>query len=77
MKYTYDKEADAIYVQFGRKKYAYGEDIDRERRVDYSKDGSPIGVELLNVSLGIDTRDLPHKEEIEQVLKTLRIKVLT
>jgi uncharacterized protein YuzE len=76
MKYTYDKEADALYIRFNRKRYAYGEDLDRERRVDYAKDGTLIGVELLSVSSGVDLRDLPRRQEIEQVLKGLRIKAL-
>ena len=32
----YDKEADAIYIYLSDDKYAYGKDIDRERRIDYA-----------------------------------------
>lgn len=64
MRLERDPEADAVYVYLGRKKYAYGIDIDGQRRVDYSADGSPIGVELLNVSAGVDLTGLPRAGEI-------------
>ena len=76
MRYSYDKMADAVYIYFNRKKYAYGEDLDRERRIDYSKDGSPIGVELLCVSQGVDLKDLPNRDKIGEILNTLHLKVL-
>lgn len=75
MEYRYDPEADAIYIRLSDKDYAYGEDLERERRVDYAADGTPIGVELLCVSTGVDLRDLPYREEIAELLATLKIKL--
>jgi len=75
MKYKFDAEADAIYISFSRKKYSHGEDLDRERRIDYGADGIPIGVELLSVSSGVTLQDLPRREEIEEILRQLNIKV--
>ncbi|MBI4339275.1 MAG: DUF2283 domain-containing protein [Chloroflexi bacterium] len=76
MKYEYDREADALYIWLSDKPYAYGEDLDRERRIDYASDGTPVGVELLCVSSGVSLHDLPQQDKIAQVLRELRIKVL-
>ena len=69
-------DADAIYVHLTDKPYAFGEDLDAERRVDYADDRSPIGVELTCVSHGVDLSGLPVRDEIARLLEQLRIKVL-
>lgn len=69
MKIKYDKQADAIYILFSDKPYAYGEDLDEERRVDYDADGNVRGVELLCVSTGVLTDALPNRSKIEQALE--------
>jgi len=74
MRYEYDSEADALYIYLppeGRP-YDYGRDLDAERRIDYAKDGAPIGVELLCVSRGVKLDDLPARETVRQVLSTLK-----
>jgi uncharacterized protein YuzE len=70
----YDREADAVYVQLRDAPYERGEDLDGARRIDYGADGQPIGVELLNVSLGVKTSNLPDEEEIAQLLVANGIK---
>ncbi|MDV2988589.1 MAG: DUF2283 domain-containing protein [Dehalogenimonas sp.] len=72
----YDKEADAIYIKFKQGKYAYGKELDDLRRVDYDSKDRPIGVELLCVSRGIDTMDLPRRPEIDELLAQQCFKVL-
>ena len=72
----YDEEADAIYIRLSDKAYSYGEELDRERRVDYAADGSPVGIELLCVSTGVDVRDLPEQAEVAKLLASHRIKLL-
>lgn len=76
MELRYDKKADAIYVRLSDEGYAYGEELDPERRIDYSTDGRPIGVELLCVSNGVDLRNLPEQDAISKLLSQRRIKVL-
>lgn len=83
MKISYDKKADAIYISFiGKtmgikdKPYAYGKDLDEERRIDFDSDDNPIGIELLCVSAGVNTDDLPKKTEVERILTSKGIKVL-
>lgn len=75
MELRYDPEVDAMYIRLSDKEYAYGEDLDRERRIDYAADGIPIGVELLCVSTGVDIRDLPHRDEIAHLLAKHNIRI--
>jgi hypothetical protein len=63
-------------VRLSDEQYAYGEELDPERRIDYAADGTPIGVELLCVSEGVDLRNLPENAEISKLLSRHRIKVL-
>jgi len=71
----YDIEADAIYISITDAPYAYGKDLDNERRIDYDKNGKPRGIELLCVSAGVLLDDLPNSDEIARLLGTKRIKV--
>jgi len=71
----YDKKADAIYIYLSDAPYAYGRNLDHERRIDFAEDGTLIGVELLCVSTGVITDDLPNKAEIERALGDRGIKV--
>jgi len=73
--FAYDQEADAVYITLRDLPYAYGEDIDHERRVDYAANGEPIGVELLCVSDGVNVDDLPEPVTIARLLEEHRIKV--
>ena len=75
MRVEYDKEADAIYIYLSDMPYAYGKDLDHERRIDFAEDNTPIGVELLCVSTGVITDDLPNKAEIERMLGDKGIKL--
>lgn len=68
MRLEYDKQADAIYIYLSDAPYAYGKDLDNERRIDYAADGSPRGVELLCVSEGVNVSDFPYAQEIVKVL---------
>lgn len=72
----YDEEADAIYIRLSDNPYAYGEELDPERRIDYSPDGRVVGVELLCVSTGVDVRNLPEPDLISDILSRHRIKIL-
>lgn len=76
IEYRHDEEADAVYIRISEKPYAYGEELDPERRVDYAADGSPVGIELLCVSTGVDVRDLPEQDEVAKLLASHRIKLL-
>jgi hypothetical protein len=49
--------------------------LDDERRVDYDAGGNPRGIELLCVSAGVITDDLPERKEVEKILGARGIKV--
>ena len=70
-----DPGADAVYIYLSDKLCVSGKDLDTERRIDYAEDGTPIGVELLCVSHGVNVDDLPQSDEIASVLEGLGIKV--
>jgi len=69
MDIRYDKKADAIYILFDNIPYSYGKSLDDERHIDYGDNGEVRGVELLCVSEGVITDDLPNRAEIERALE--------
>jgi hypothetical protein len=75
MRTEYDRAANAIYIWLSDKPYAYGEDLDLERRIDYADDATAIGVELTCVDEGVDLTDLPNAHEIADALKNYGIRV--
>ncbi len=50
MKITFDKEADAIYLELSSGDSASNKKIDNETIIDLDKEGKIIGIEFLNVS---------------------------
>ena len=70
--FTYDPAADAVYIRLARKPLAYTEEIDDQRHVDYAEDGTPIGIELLYVSDGVETKGLPQPEVVGRVVEAAK-----
>lgn len=77
MKFSHDPEADAIYIKLREMPYKWGHDLDTERRVDFGDDNRPIGIELLDVSGGVDVRDLPEQGAVAELLRQHGIRILT
>jgi uncharacterized protein YuzE len=75
VKITYDKEADAVYIYVTDGPYAHGKKLDDQRRIDYDSDGDVRGIELLNVSHGVDLHNLPFAAEIGRLLEKRKLKV--
>ncbi len=71
----YDPEADAAYIYPSARPYARGVDLDESRRVDDDVSGRPIGVELLNVSLGVNLTGLPETDRLAMLLTKRGIRV--
>jgi uncharacterized protein YuzE len=67
-KVTYDPDGDIIYVEFSRAKSARTQCLDDWRMVDFAKDGSVVGVELMYASEGIDLTGVPRAGEIPGLL---------
>jgi len=75
MELEFDRKADAIYLRFSNKTIAYTKKLDNMRYIDFDANDKPIGIELLCVSDGVITDDLPHRAEIERILGDKGIKV--
>jgi len=71
----HDKKADAIYILFNDVPYSHGKSLDDERHIDYGENDDVRGLELLCVSDGVITDDLPNRAEVEKVLEDRGIKI--
>jgi uncharacterized protein YuzE len=72
----YNREVDAIYVWLRKGvERTSGRKLDDSRYIDLGEDGRPIGIELLNVSHGVETEGLPEKEAVEELLARHRIRI--
>ncbi len=71
----HDPEADAVYITLRDAPRTHSKELDSDRVIDYAKNGQPRGVELLNVSMGVDLDGVPERDEIAWLLNTHRIKV--
>ncbi|MDP8923184.1 MAG: DUF2283 domain-containing protein [Chloroflexota bacterium] len=69
-------QADALYIRLSDKPYAFGEDIDHARRIDDPEERTPIGIDLLYVSHGVDLTELPEAEALARVLREHNIRQL-
>jgi hypothetical protein len=72
---TYDREVDAVYVRLRPGAYAFGCNLDADRRIDFAADERPIGVELLGVSHGVNLDNLPERDTIAHLLEQHHISV--
>jgi uncharacterized protein YuzE len=68
MRVDYDPEADAAYVYLREPaRVERTEELDTDRLIDYEGD-APVGVELLNLRLGVHLDGLPQAEQIAAAL---------
>lgn len=74
--YDLDEAAGALYVRLTDRPYAYGCELDPERRVDFDADGDPMGVELLCLRGGVIVHGLPERGRIVGLLRSLGITVV-
>lgn len=72
---TYDEQADAVYVQFRRSTVTRTEELSDNVAVDYDAEGRPLGVEFLNVSIGIDLDQVPRRAQVAKLLEERHFKV--
>ncbi len=69
MELKWDAEADALYIELDSRPYHHGTDLDDQRRIDYASDGTPVGIEILSVSDGVNVGGLPQHREIARLLE--------
>ncbi|MBI1970719.1 DUF2283 domain-containing protein [Candidatus Woesearchaeota archaeon] len=65
MKLTYDKEADAIYIEFQKGNFAKNKKVDDFIILDYDANGCLLGIELLNVSKQLSMETLRDKQIVQ------------
>lgn len=58
MKITYDKEANALYIELKQGKFDKNRKIDDFTILDLDKDGNILGIELLDVNKRMSKEDL-------------------
>jgi uncharacterized protein YuzE len=75
MELKYDAEADAAYIRLRHAPYAFGHNLDYDRRIDFGADEKPIGIELLGISHGVNVDGLPDLATVERLLLSHNIKV--
>jgi len=78
LKVEYDPEANAAYVYLhaGRQRtYASTMRIDDFRLLDVAQDGTPIGIDFMLVSQGVDLRGLPEPEALAEALTSRGITI--
>ena len=73
---TYSETADALYVQLEDAAVARTTPLDDLRIVDYSADGSIVGVEFLAASEGLVLRDLPERARLESLILKLQFPLV-
>ena len=71
MKLDYDKEVDALYIQFLNEKASETEELEPGIIVDFTKDGRVLGIEILNASKRLlvmeSIKDLIDKMKLQTV----------
>jgi uncharacterized protein YuzE len=78
LKVEHDPEADAAYVHLGtarRDAFAFTRRLDDCRLVDVASDGTPLGVDFMVVSRGVDLRGLPEPEALAAALSARGIPI--
>lgn len=58
MKIEYDKEADAMYIEFRKGEFAKNKIVDKDTIIDFDKKGNILGIELLFISKRIPSESL-------------------
>ena len=71
----YSQTVDAVYVHLANAEVDRTRSLDDRRMIDVSKDGVIVGIEFLDVSAGIDLRDVPFKSEVERLLSDFHFRV--
>ena len=58
MNITFDKEADALYIEFNKGEFGSNKKIDDNTIIDLDKKGNILGIEMLSVSKRISKEAL-------------------
>ena len=58
MEVTYDKEADAMYIEFRSGEFASNKKVDDLTIIDLDEEGNMLGIEILDASKRIPSESL-------------------
>lgn len=73
---TYSKDADAVYIYLHEDmQIERTRNLDGSRLIDYTEDGEPVKIELLDVSEGVSLDGLPTRGTIAELLVEHYIEV--
>lgn len=75
MQVKYDQAVDAAYVYFRRSEVQRTERLHEGTLVDYAADGEPVGVELLDVSDGVNLDGVPRATDVASLLTKLNFPI--
>jgi hypothetical protein len=77
MQFEHDTKVHAVYIRLRDLPFARGYDLDTDRHVDFGADNQPIGIELLNVHLGVDVVGLPEQDAVAELLRAHGSSILS
>ena len=66
MEITYDKDADALYIEFSDAEFAKNKKIDNQTIIDLDSNNKIIGIELLDVSKRI-SKDFMSSVKVKNI----------
>lgn len=72
---TYDVERDVLYVRLQLGRSARQAFLDDLRIIDYSEEGTVLGVEFLGASDGVDLSDVPFAHTISELIDQSGLKL--
>lgn len=65
---AFDPDADALYVYLASGVVAETRPLGDLRMVDYSKDGTVLGIEFVSASHGVDLSDVPFAPTVASAI---------
>ena len=71
----YSPDSDAIYVHLNAGEVEKSVCLDDFRNIDYSTDGTVIGIEFLGVGGGVDLSDVPYSHKVEKLIGELGLGI--
>ncbi len=74
MRLTVDAQADAAYVYILEQPVARSKELDEQRVLDYNQSNDVVGIEFLNISQGVDLRELPFREQLSKLFEERDIR---
>ena len=72
----YHKDIGILYVTLSDAEAARSGDLGLWRDVDRAADGTVVGLEFVQASAGVNVRDVPRRETVEQLARDAGLPVV-